>query len=155
MRCAECFPYSTYFGGSCSSAVPDSAYKQIRQSSENGSANHLEGGETADSLTSNGRLEAFKNLTISPWCWNVQVCQCIFKLPCLNTKSQSQAKTEKLAIGEKVAAYWKLGEFFSAGYGDHNNCFLEIEFPSFTGYTSPILRCIPFANVNNFAFIVF
>ncbi|KAF5466665.1 hypothetical protein F2P56_016572 [Juglans regia] len=66
VRCAECFPYSTYFEGSCSSAVPNSAYNQIRKSSENGSANHLEGGETADSLASNGRLEAFKDLTICP-----------------------------------------------------------------------------------------
>ncbi|XP_041015237.1 N-terminal acetyltransferase A complex auxiliary subunit NAA15-like [Juglans microcarpa x Juglans regia] len=66
VRCAECFPYSTYFEGSCSSAVPNSAYNQIRKSSENGSADHLEGGETADSLASNGRLEAFKDLTICP-----------------------------------------------------------------------------------------
>ncbi|KAG6669387.1 N-terminal acetyltransferase A complex auxiliary subunit NAA15-like [Carya illinoinensis] len=66
VRCAECFPCSTYFEGSCSSAVPNLAYNQIYKSSENGSANHLEGGETADSLASNGRLEAFKDLTICP-----------------------------------------------------------------------------------------
>ncbi|KAG6665313.1 N-terminal acetyltransferase A complex auxiliary subunit NAA15 [Carya illinoinensis] len=64
LRCAECFPYSTYFEGRCSSVVPNSAYNQIRKNSENGSANHSEGGETTDSIASNGRLEAFKGLTI-------------------------------------------------------------------------------------------
>jgi tetratricopeptide (TPR) repeat protein len=63
VRCAEYFPYSTYLEGSRSSAIPNSAYNQIRKSSENGSANHS-GGETADSLASNGKLEAFKDLTI-------------------------------------------------------------------------------------------
>ena len=62
VRCAEYFPYSTYFEGSRSSAMPNSAYKTNRNS-ENGSANHS-GGETADSLASNGKLEAFVDLTI-------------------------------------------------------------------------------------------
>ncbi|KAB1218605.1 N-alpha-acetyltransferase 16, NatA auxiliary subunit [Morella rubra] len=64
VRCAEYFHYSTYFEGSRSSAKSNTAYNQICKNSENGSANHSEGGETADSLTLNGRLEAFKDLNI-------------------------------------------------------------------------------------------
>ncbi|KAM3699872.1 hypothetical protein ACJW30_05G058200 [Castanea mollissima] len=63
VRCAEYFPFSTYFEGSRSSAIPNSAYNQICKRSENGSANHS-GGETGDSLASNGKLETFKDLTI-------------------------------------------------------------------------------------------
>lgn len=63
VRCAECFPFSTYFEGSLSSAIPNSAYNRICKRSENGSANHS-GGETGDSLASNGKLETFKDLTI-------------------------------------------------------------------------------------------
>ncbi|XP_065628602.1 N-terminal acetyltransferase A complex auxiliary subunit NAA15 [Quercus suber] len=63
VRCAEYFPFSTYFEGSLSSAVPNSAYNRICKRSENGSANHS-GGETGDSLASNGKLETFKDLTI-------------------------------------------------------------------------------------------
>ncbi|CAJ1955176.1 unnamed protein product [Sphenostylis stenocarpa] len=53
VRCAEFFPYSTYFEGSHSSAV-----NQIGKNTENGSSNHEE------SAPSNGQLEAFKDLTI-------------------------------------------------------------------------------------------
>lgn len=63
VRCAEYFPFSTYFEGSLSSAIPNSAYNRISKQSENGSANHS-GGETGDSLASNGKLETFKDLTI-------------------------------------------------------------------------------------------
>jgi len=63
VRCAEYFPFSTYFEGSLSSAIPNSAYNRIGKRSENGSANHS-GGETGDSLASNGKLETFKDLTI-------------------------------------------------------------------------------------------
>ncbi|XP_062157189.1 N-terminal acetyltransferase A complex auxiliary subunit NAA15 [Alnus glutinosa] len=63
VRCAEYFPYSTYFEGSRSSAMPNSAYNKTSRNSENGSANHS-GGETADSLASNGKLEAFADLTV-------------------------------------------------------------------------------------------
>ncbi|BBG99035.1 tetratricopeptide repeat-containing protein [Prunus dulcis] len=59
-RCAEYFPYSTYFEGNRSSAVPNSAYHQ------NGSANHSEGGQSADSIAVNGKLEAFKDLAVQP-----------------------------------------------------------------------------------------
>ncbi|KAG4955373.1 hypothetical protein JHK85_041753 [Glycine max] len=64
VRCAELFPYSTYFEGSRSSASPNSAFNQIRKSSENGSSNHSVGDHNAESGTSNGKLEAFKDLTI-------------------------------------------------------------------------------------------
>ncbi|KAM1822990.1 hypothetical protein ACFX13_025647 [Malus domestica] len=57
-RCAEYFPYSTYFEGKCSSAVPNSPYNQ------NGIANHTEGEQSADSIAVNGNLEAFKGLTV-------------------------------------------------------------------------------------------
>ncbi|KAG4961581.1 hypothetical protein JHK87_038214 [Glycine soja] len=63
MRCAELFPYSTYFEGICSSASPNSAFNQIRKSTETGSSNHWVGDHNAES-TSNGKLEAFKDLTI-------------------------------------------------------------------------------------------
>lgn len=52
-RCAKFFPYSTYFEGS-----RRSAFNQIGKSTENGSSNHVE------STPSNGKLEAFKDLTI-------------------------------------------------------------------------------------------
>ncbi|XP_050384710.1 N-terminal acetyltransferase A complex auxiliary subunit NAA15 [Argentina anserina] len=57
-RCAEYFPYSTYFEGSCSSAVPDSAYNQ------NGSANLADPGHNAGPIAVNGNLEAFKDIKI-------------------------------------------------------------------------------------------
>ncbi|XP_030488392.2 N-terminal acetyltransferase A complex auxiliary subunit NAA15 [Cannabis sativa] len=61
-QCAKYFPYSTYLGGRLSSAMPNSVYNQSNNS-ENG--NHLVAGKTADSsLALNGKLEAFKDLTI-------------------------------------------------------------------------------------------
>lgn len=68
MRCAEYFPYSTYFEGKCSSAMPNSVYNQIGKSHENGSASHPGAGKISDSIASNGKLEAFKDLTIWTWC---------------------------------------------------------------------------------------
>ncbi|KAG8656320.1 N-terminal acetyltransferase A complex auxiliary subunit NAA15 isoform X2 [Manihot esculenta] len=64
VRCAEYFPYSTYFEGKCSSAMPNSVYNQIGKSHENGSASHPGAGKISDSIASNGKLEAFKDLTI-------------------------------------------------------------------------------------------
>ncbi|BAT98535.1 hypothetical protein LR48_Vigan406s014400 [Vigna angularis] len=55
VRCADYFPYSTYFEGKHSSASPNSTFNQLRKNSENESVNHI---------TSNGKLEAFKDLTI-------------------------------------------------------------------------------------------
>ncbi|KAG8481929.1 hypothetical protein CXB51_026657 [Gossypium anomalum] len=57
VRCAEFFPYSTYFEGGCSSAVHNSL-------NMNGGANHPEISQSENALVSNGKLEAFKNLTI-------------------------------------------------------------------------------------------
>ncbi|KAK7294152.1 hypothetical protein RJT34_17035 [Clitoria ternatea] len=62
VRCAEYFPYSTYFEGTHSSASPNSVFSQLRKNSENESPNHL--GRNLGSITSNGKLEAFKDLTI-------------------------------------------------------------------------------------------
>ena len=64
VRCAEYFPYSTYFEGSCSSAFPNSVLNQMCKKSENGSSNHSVSGQIADSVISNGKLEAFKDLAI-------------------------------------------------------------------------------------------
>ncbi|KAF2323305.1 hypothetical protein GH714_034540 [Hevea brasiliensis] len=64
VRCADYFPYSTYFEGKCSSAMPNSVYNQIGKNHENGSASLPGGGKIADSVASNGKLEAFKELTI-------------------------------------------------------------------------------------------
>ncbi|KAI3455389.1 hypothetical protein Pfo_012052 [Paulownia fortunei] len=63
VRCAEYFPYSTYFEGSRSSAVP----KQIHKLPENGSRNSSFADQSAVSLSSNGnveKLEALKDLVI-------------------------------------------------------------------------------------------
>ncbi|KAF3450798.1 hypothetical protein FNV43_RR06887 [Rhamnella rubrinervis] len=62
-RCAEYFPYSTYFEGNHSSAMSNSTYNQISNNTENGSANHS-GVQSVDSLASNGKLESFKELAI-------------------------------------------------------------------------------------------
>ncbi|KAK8274522.1 hypothetical protein V6Z11_D10G078400 [Gossypium hirsutum] len=57
VKCAEYFPYSTYFEGGCSSAVHNSL-------NVNGGASHPEISQSENALVSNGKLEAFKNLTI-------------------------------------------------------------------------------------------
>ncbi|KAJ4718198.1 N-alpha-acetyltransferase 16, NatA auxiliary subunit-like [Melia azedarach] len=63
VRCAEYFPYSTYFEGNCSGKY-SSAYNQILTNPENVGANHP--GVGADVIaSSNGKLEAFKDLSIS------------------------------------------------------------------------------------------
>lgn len=65
VRCSEYFPYSTYFEGNCSSAMPNSVYNQIGKNHENGSASLPGGGKLVDSIASNGKLEeAFKEITI-------------------------------------------------------------------------------------------
>ncbi|CAI0474475.1 unnamed protein product [Linum tenue] len=65
-RCAQYFPYSTYFEGKLSSAMPDSVYNQIGgKSPENGSViSHPQCNKITDSIASNGKLEGFKELTI-------------------------------------------------------------------------------------------
>lgn len=63
VRCAEYFPYSTYFEGRHSSASPNSAFSQLRKNSENDGPNHSVDNQNVGSTTSNGR--AFENLTIS------------------------------------------------------------------------------------------
>ncbi|XP_059645164.1 N-terminal acetyltransferase A complex auxiliary subunit NAA15 [Cornus florida] len=64
VRCGECFPYSTYFEGSHSSAIPNSAYNQIRKNPENGGHNHPDSDQISEAIPSNGKLEAFKDLVI-------------------------------------------------------------------------------------------
>lgn len=61
-RCAEYFPYSTYFEGK-HSGMYNTAYKHMLTNPENGSASQA--GVSADTIASNGKLEAFKNLAIS------------------------------------------------------------------------------------------
>ncbi|XP_028756144.1 N-terminal acetyltransferase A complex auxiliary subunit NAA15 [Neltuma alba] len=63
-RCAKYFPYSTFFEGSHSSASPNSVLNQICKNAENGSPNHSVGAQNANSITSNGNLEAFSKLAI-------------------------------------------------------------------------------------------
>ncbi|OWM78206.1 hypothetical protein CDL15_Pgr015025 [Punica granatum] len=65
VHCAKYFPYSAYFEGSHSSASPSSAYNQIRKNPENGGMDHLAGGASVDFAAPNGKLESFKDLTIS------------------------------------------------------------------------------------------
>ncbi|XP_054780872.1 N-terminal acetyltransferase A complex auxiliary subunit NAA15-like isoform X1 [Prosopis cineraria] len=64
VRCKELFPYSTYFEGSRSSTSPNSAYNQICNDFENGSINPSMDGQNVGSFTLNGKLDAFKELSI-------------------------------------------------------------------------------------------
>ncbi|KAK8491677.1 hypothetical protein V6N13_023899 [Hibiscus sabdariffa] len=64
VRCAEYFPYSTYFEGSCSSAVHNSLNNLDGETTVNGGSSHPEIRGSENSVTSNGKLEAFKNLAI-------------------------------------------------------------------------------------------
>ncbi|KAK7255315.1 hypothetical protein RIF29_28722 [Crotalaria pallida] len=63
-RCAEYFPYSTYFEGTLSSASPNLVFNQLCKNSENESPNHLLDGQNVGSVASNGKVATFKDLTI-------------------------------------------------------------------------------------------
>ncbi|XP_010254211.1 PREDICTED: N-alpha-acetyltransferase 16, NatA auxiliary subunit-like isoform X1 [Nelumbo nucifera] len=64
-RCAEYFPFSTYFEGIRSSAFSKSAEDKILNTRQNGDLNnHHEATQRGDSYSVNGKLEAFNNLTI-------------------------------------------------------------------------------------------
>ncbi|KAL5758076.1 hypothetical protein ACOSP7_020687 [Xanthoceras sorbifolium] len=63
LRCAEYFPHSAYFEGNCT-GISNSAYNQTFTNSENGAANHPGVDQSAHAISSNGKLEAFKELTI-------------------------------------------------------------------------------------------
>ncbi|KAJ4952475.1 hypothetical protein NE237_029307 [Protea cynaroides] len=62
--CAEYFPYSTYFEGPCSSAIAKPAEEKISQVPQKGGTGHQEIFRSAQTHSSNGKLEAFKDLTI-------------------------------------------------------------------------------------------
>ncbi|CAL0325972.1 unnamed protein product [Lupinus luteus] len=64
VRCAEYFPYSTYFEGNLSSVSPNSVFNQLHKNSENGSPNHSNDGQNVGPITSNTNIAAFKDLTI-------------------------------------------------------------------------------------------
>ncbi|KAE8718414.1 E3 ubiquitin-protein ligase [Hibiscus syriacus] len=64
VRCAEYFPYSTYFEGSRSSALQNSLNNMDGETTVNGDPSHPEISGSESAATSNGKLEAFKNLTI-------------------------------------------------------------------------------------------
>ncbi|XP_058751865.1 N-terminal acetyltransferase A complex auxiliary subunit NAA15-like [Vicia villosa] len=64
VRCAEFFPYSTYFEGSQSSASPNSALSQICKAAVNGTSSHSPGDNVVEHVASNGKLDTFKDLTI-------------------------------------------------------------------------------------------
>ncbi|OMO54183.1 Tetratricopeptide-like helical [Corchorus capsularis] len=63
-RCTDYFPYSNYFEGSRSSSVNNSLNDQASQNPVNGGTGHPEISQSANSVISNGKLEAFKNLAI-------------------------------------------------------------------------------------------
>ncbi|KAJ8756060.1 hypothetical protein K2173_024607 [Erythroxylum novogranatense] len=63
-KCVQYFPYSTYLEGTLSSAMPNSIYNQTGKNPENGGVGHREGSETAEPIAPNGKLDAFKGLTI-------------------------------------------------------------------------------------------
>ncbi|CAL5361415.1 unnamed protein product [Camellia sinensis] len=62
VRCAEYFPYSTYFEGKRSSAISNSTYNQIRKNPENGGATHPDVSHGADYISSNGELDKIEAL---------------------------------------------------------------------------------------------
>eukprot|EP00268_Persea_americana_P057678 TRINITY_DN691_c1_g1_i3.p1 TRINITY_DN691_c1_g1~~TRINITY_DN691_c1_g1_i3.p1 ORF type:complete len:902 (+),score=191.41 TRINITY_DN691_c1_g1_i3:143-2848(+) len=62
-RCAEYFPFSTYFGGLRSSAMSRSACQEILNAPENGGVNSQES-KSGDAHSLNGNIEAFKALAI-------------------------------------------------------------------------------------------
>ncbi|MBA0745386.1 hypothetical protein Gogos_007963 [Gossypium gossypioides] len=64
VRCAEYFPYSIYFEGSRSSAVNNSLNNLDTETPLNGGANGPDIIHSGNAFTSNGKLEAFKNLKI-------------------------------------------------------------------------------------------
>ncbi|XP_012445783.1 N-terminal acetyltransferase A complex auxiliary subunit NAA15 isoform X2 [Gossypium raimondii] len=64
VRCAEYFPYSIYFEGSRSSAVNNSLNNLDTETPLNGGANGPDIIQSGNAFTSNGKLEAFKNLKI-------------------------------------------------------------------------------------------
>ncbi|KAJ0006667.1 hypothetical protein Pint_29917 [Pistacia integerrima] len=63
VRCAEYFPYSTFFEGNCA-GKSTIAHNQTLTNPENGGAIHNGVNQSADAIASNGKLEAFKDLTI-------------------------------------------------------------------------------------------
>ncbi|XVE88962.1 hypothetical protein DITRI_Ditri19aG0112000 [Diplodiscus trichospermus] len=63
LRCPEYFPYSTYFEGK-SSSVHNLLNNQDSEIPVNGGASYPEISQSANSFISNGKLEAFKNLTL-------------------------------------------------------------------------------------------
>lgn len=64
VRCAEYFPYSTFFEGHCT-GKSTMAHNQILTNPENGVAIHNRVDQSAKAIASNGKLEAFKKLTIA------------------------------------------------------------------------------------------
>ncbi|CAK9185644.1 unnamed protein product [Ilex paraguariensis] len=67
VRCAEYFPYSTYFEGSHSSAVTNSSYKKIYKKPETMGPNHPDANQSTEFLSSNGNVEkigGFKDLVL-------------------------------------------------------------------------------------------
>ncbi|XP_044486664.1 N-terminal acetyltransferase A complex auxiliary subunit NAA15-like isoform X2 [Mangifera indica] len=64
VRCAEYFPYSTFFEGHCT-GKSTMAHNQILTIPENGVAIHNRVDQSAKAIASNGKLEAFKKLTIA------------------------------------------------------------------------------------------
>ncbi|KAL6568103.1 N-alpha-acetyltransferase 16, NatA auxiliary subunit [Orobanche hederae] len=60
VRCAECFPYSTYFEGSHSSAVANKSHTLP----ENGSQYRSFADQSVSSLSSNGNVEKIEESPI-------------------------------------------------------------------------------------------
>lgn len=64
VRCAEYFPFSTYFGGHRSSAVSEGASQEIHNPPENGGITNHPDAKTGDTHSVNGNIEALKGLAI-------------------------------------------------------------------------------------------
>ncbi|XP_043726271.1 N-terminal acetyltransferase A complex auxiliary subunit NAA15-like [Telopea speciosissima] len=63
-RCAEYFPLSTYFEGLYSSAIAKYALEKMSKAPQNGVPSHQEVFRSRLTHSSNGKLEAFKDLTV-------------------------------------------------------------------------------------------
>ena len=151
LRCAQYFPCSTYFEGKCSSAASNSVFVQIAKNPENRGPSHSDGGEIADFVESNGKLEAFKDLNI--WTWGQMNVSANMQLQfVLVGRSDHQVAAEnKYSGGFLVCCWWRsiLVRFCAS----HVSCFFN--FLIFTGSTSPSSEMHFFANVYNILVLYF
>ena len=126
VRCADYFPYSTYFEGSRSSAVHNLLNNQDSKIPVNGGASHPEISENTNSFISNGKLEAFKNLTVWRWCY---LCASTdVKVQCVWMMDRADCTLKECFAAEDVQAMAILS---SVALRSNFSAFIECEMHSF------------------------